>query len=332
MPSPQRRKTLVIYAGDAAYAYPMLVSARSVREHATDPSFDIWIFAADYTPEQFDAAAAIAETIRVKVVPMASKDYIRFDLARYRTDRDFAHLKPSVLSRLVTGQAIPEEYDQVLYLDGDTFCTGDLSPLVNFDVPPRRLLAVADAVNYFKYDTGPYATEYRAFMRQIGVDVDSTWYNTGVMMADRATWAERGAAALSFFVENIDICKFPVDGSTNATAKDHWAPISSRWNFMAPMRMWGCDAEINPAFYHFTGKEKPWLGEMSPWRDFWPRYEAIRQERPIGALAGPLAKPADIAAANRHRALGRLTESTVHCLRTARARRAMLDSEKNAIV
>ncbi len=324
-------KTLVIYAGDASYAYPMLVSARSVRAHAANGAFDIRIFAADYTPEQFDRAAAVAETFRVEMAPLNAQDYLNFDLARFNTHKDFRHLKPAVLSRLVTGPAIPATYDQVLYLDGDTYCTGDLSPLTGFRAPKGRLLGVADSVNYFKNDAGPYAAEWRAFMGRLGVPTTATWYNTGVMMAERETWAERGAAALKFFIENVELCKFPVDGSTNATARDHWSPISCRWNFMAPMRLWDLDDAVRPQFYHFTGKEKPWLGRMDPWRDFWPRYEASRQEATIGALAGPLASGAEIAAINRHRALERLKAMTVHNPRQQRARAAVLESEKAAL-
>lgn len=325
-------KTLVIYAGDASYAYPMLVSARSVRAHASNDAFDIRIFAADYTTEQFDRAAAIAETFRVEMAPLNARDYLRFDLGRFNTHKDFAHLKPAVLSRLVTGPAIPACYDQVLYLDGDTFCTGDLTPLIEYRAPKGRLLGVADSVNYFKNDSGPYAAEWRAFMSELGFPPTSTWYNTGVLMADRETWAERGAAALDFFLEHVELCKFPVDSSTNATAFAHWAPISCRWNFMAPMRMWGLDDAVHPRFYHFTGKEKPWLGRMAPWRDFWARYEATRQETALGALAGPLASGGKIAAINRHRVVERLKTMTVHSSRLHRARSGVMESEKAALI
>jgi lipopolysaccharide biosynthesis glycosyltransferase len=325
-------RTLVIYAGDARYAYPMLVSAWSVRAHASTDAFDIRIFAADYTPAQFDAAAAIAETLRVDFTPLNAADYLRFDLARFNTHRDFAHLKPAVLSRLVTGYAIPDRYDQVLYLDGDTYCTGDIAPLVAFPAPKGRLFGVADSVNYFKHDPGRYAAWWRGLMGSLDIPTDATWYNTGVMMAERETWAERGAAALAFFEENVERCKFPVDCATNATAAAHWAPMSCRWNFMAPMRMWRLDASIQPRLYHFTGKEKPWLGRMDPWRDFWPRYEAKRLERPLGALAEAGIAGAEIAAVNRHHAMEALKGMTVHRHRAHLARKAVMESEKSALV
>ena len=325
-------KTLVIYAGDASYAYPMLVSARSVRAHASRAAFDITIFAADYSSAQFDAAAAIAETIGVDIAPLNARDYLRFDLARFNTHKQFAHLKPAVLSRLVTGPVIPDRYDQVLYLDGDTFCAGDLAPLVSFAAPKGRLLGVADSVNYFKHDAGRYAAWWRGLMGDLGIPTSSTLYNTGVMMAERETWAERTAAALDFFTANVEICKFPVDGSTNATAQGHWSPMSCRWNFMAPMRMWRLDKAVQPRFYHFTGKEKPWLGQMAPWRDFWPRYEATRRETPLGGLAGDLNTAEAIAAANRHHAIERLKSLTVHNHRLRRAQKAVLESERAALV
>jgi lipopolysaccharide biosynthesis glycosyltransferase len=329
---PGAPKTLVIYAGDAGYAYPMLLSARSVRRNASNQNFDLWIFAADYPDDLLAATAAVAETFEAQVVPLASESYIRFDVRRFRPEDGFAHLKPSVLSRLVTGPLIPERYDQVLYLDGDTLCVGDMSPLIQFRVPAGRLLATRDAVNYYKFDNGRFAAAARDLMIAMGLEVTDTWYNTGVLMADRRTWAERGAAALDYFIAHIDACRFPVDGSANATAKDHWAPISCRWNFMAPMRLWGLDEAVKPAFYHFTGREKPWLGRMAPWSDFWPLYEKFRTERPIGALAGPLAGAAEIASANRHRVLGRIKEATIHSARAARARRGVLASEQDVLI
>lgn len=324
-------RTLVIYAGDASYAYPMLASALSVRRHSGD-AFDITIFAADYTSKQFDTAARIGETFGVQIAPLNAADYMQFDLSKYGTDKGFAHLRPSVLSRLVTGRAIPERYDQVLYLDGDTQCAGDLSPLIRFRMPAGRLGGVPDSMNYMKRDNGRYAAHWRAMMGDIGLSVDDTWYNTGVMMADRQTWIERGDAALAYFTANVSLCKFPVDGSTNATARGRWLPISCRWNFMAPMRMWGLDAAIAPRFYHFTGREKPWQGRMDPWRDFWPRYEALRRESPLGDISGACASRAEIAAVNRHRAIARLKDATVLAHRVRRAKRALLESEAHAAV
>lgn len=324
-------RTLVIYAGDASYAYPMLVSARSLRANTSIP-FDICIFAADYPADLLAQCAAIAESFGAQVIPLASADYLRFDLARFRTEPAFAHLKPAVLSRLVTGPHIPASYEQVLYLDGDTQCAGDLAPLLNFRVPKGRLLGCPDSINYYKYDAGRYAAGRRALMGDWGLSVDDTWYNTGVLMAERVTWAERGAAALKFFVENVDICPFPVDGSTNATARGLWMPMSCRWNFMAPMRMWGLDEAIQPALYHFTGREKPWLGNMAPWKDFWPRYLATRAERPLGSLAGPLASSAEVARLNRRNAAERLKADLLHRRRAERSRQALLESEQVAVV
>lgn len=324
-------RTLVIYAGDASYAYPMLVSARSLRANASI-DVDVWIFAADYAPDLLARAAAVADSFGARVVPLSSRDYLRFDPARFRTEPAFSHLKPAVLSRLVTGPHIPETYDQVLYLDGDTHWVGDIAPLLRFRAPKGRLMGCPDSINFYKYDSGRYAAGKRALMGDWGLSPDDIWYNTGVMMAERQTWAERGAAALEYFVEHIETCPFPVDGSTNATAKGLWLPISCRWNFMAPMRMWGLDAAVAPALYHFTGREKPWLGRVAPWQDFWPRYAAIRAEQAMGALAGPLASAAEIDAVNRRRAFGRFKDATVLSARAARSRAALLESERAAVV
>ena len=101
---------------------------------------------------------------------------------------------------------------------------------------------------------------------------------------------------------------------------------------MAPMRMWNLDELVQPRFYHFTGKEKPWLGRMDPWRDFWPRYEAMQRERPLGELAVPLASAEEIAASNRHQTIERVKALTVHSQRFNRARAAVIESEKAALI
>lgn len=324
-------RTLVIYAGDSAYAYPMLMSAQSVRQHASG-SFDIAIFAADYPTDLLDRTRAAADALDVTVTAMDSRDYLRFDTTRFRVESAFRHLKPAVLSRLVTGPLIPDRYEQVLYLDGDTLCVGDLTPLVTFRAPAGRLLGAADSVNFLKHDQGRYAASRRSLMHTFGLDVNDTWFNTGVLLADRTTWTERGAAALDWFVDHIDVCPFPVDGSTNATAKGLWLPISCRWNFMAPMRMWGMDRAISPVLYHFTGGEKPWLGRMAPWQDFSSRYEATRTGGALASLAGPVASPAEVAAANRRRLWGSLKTATVHRHRAARARAALLAHEPTTVI
>jgi lipopolysaccharide biosynthesis glycosyltransferase len=330
--SPDRPpRTLVIYACDAGYAYPTLISAQSVRRHAT-VDFDLWIFAADFDAERFDRTSAIAETFGAKVAPLSSDAYMGFDPARFRVLDKFDHLTPSVLARLVTGRRIPAEYDQVLYLDGDTYCTGDLAPLICFRAPKGRLLAAADSVNYIKNDKGPYAAWWRSFFQSLGVPADGRWFNTGVMMAERRTWAERTQAALDYFMAHTDLCRLPVDSSTNVASRDHLSPISCRWNFMAPMRMWGLDEAIAPRLYHFTGRDKPWLGPMAPWKDFWPRYRALHDDPALSPLAIPFARAAQVAASNRHRALGQLKQATIHRDRAAYARHMLLDTEKAVLV
>jgi hypothetical protein len=71
---------------------------------------------------------------------------------------------------------------------------------------------------------------------------------------------------------------------------------------------------------------------MDPWRDFWPRYEAKRLERPLGALAETGIPGAKIAGFNRHHAIEALKGMTVHRHRVHLARKAVMESEKSALV
>ncbi|MDX2233115.1 MAG: glycosyltransferase [Hyphomonadaceae bacterium] len=326
------RDTVAIYCGDAGYLFAMLVAARSLRQCASRDNFDILLFGIDLTDDQLAYARAVAATFRAEVTPMSSAEYTVFDVTRYTTLDKFAHVAPSSLARLVTGRHIPQAYKRVLYVDGDTLCVGDFSDLADLDVPAGMLMATPDPSNYWRADDGAFARSEDAYLNALGIGRDATYFNAGFFLADRAAWAAFGEEALTYFAANMDLCKCHDESALNVVARDRIRPLSARWNFMQPMRAWGLDAAIRPRLYHFSGREKPWRGTVRPWAEFSRRYKAFRSEPQLRALAPRYASAKDLAEMNAHYSVWEMKARTIHRTKYERARRALLENERRAVM
>ena len=327
-----QKQTLVIYAGDIGYAAPMLVSARSLLKGAKRQNFDVMLFAVDFPNDRLTAYVALAAQYGIEVVPLDSRTFLGETPAEFKSDKRFDYINAVCLARLATGPHIPSAYARVLYVDGDTYCAGDVSELAAYSVKSGEIMAASDGMNFWKHDDGPFAADSRGYLAGIGLSLDETYYNSGVLYADRATWQALGPEVLRFYMERTDICRYHDQSALNVVARKELRPLSLKWNYMAEMRMWGLDAAIGPRLYHFGGPEKPWRGEISPWRDFAAIFADAMGEPDIRPFAPPRASAAAARKMNRHLLIWRLKASTVHRGRRARARRAVAESEKLALV
>lgn len=323
---PGPRETLVFLAADPGYAFPMLAAARSFRNTSRCDDADVALFAVDFSAAQIDALRACAAPMRVTVMPLDSSTFVPTGARGVRSaDAGFQHLTSAALARLAIWRHIPAHYEQALYIDGDTWCTGDLRPLLARRAAPGLLHATPDPLNYYKHHVGRTGATARAYLAGLGLPLEATYYSSGVLLGDRTAWREIGETALAYFLAHPQQCRLFDQSALNAACNTRLTPMSLKWNFTSQLRTWGLDAAIAPRLVHFAGAAKPWLAPTLPWPEFFAQYEALKGD-PAWAPFLP-ARSASTAAAASAPWWSAAKANTLDRWRAMATRRAILRAE-----
>lgn len=188
------------------------------------------------------------------------------ELVVYQPDRSAFEGLPtlrygdSVYQRILLAEYLPEDVDRVIYIDADTYVVDDLSKLWASDLAGQPVGAVEDLS--------------RSACQTINIPRPE-YFNSGVLVMDLKAWREGGiardvvnyAAANAHRLKHVDQC------SLNAVLHKRWRRLPPRWNQQATVykalnrhtagsgyrKSELKEAIRNPAIYHFTGREKPWL-------------------------------------------------------------------------
>jgi lipopolysaccharide biosynthesis glycosyltransferase len=222
------------------------------RQHAPAAQADVAIFSfgASTTAAQAFARACAAEGIRF--VPVAAETIEGAN---------------AMLARLFLSRFAGPDYEQFLYIDGDTQINGSLSPLITESVPEGRFLAASDPMVFAISDQTPHDRDISAYFKSLGISLDAAtgYFNTGVLRINRHGWDALGQAAWGLFQRQHGASKFPDQDALNMVSAGRRMPMSLAWNFPVFMCNAGVEASIQPRIYHFMGNPKPWYGAFAPW-------------------------------------------------------------------
>jgi len=255
----------IAYTTDQTYLLPSLVSAIQARRHASRGSADVVIFAFNIDPraEADFLPVCAAEDIALRVVP-----------------NDVLQGAPAMMARLFLNEFVPAQYDQYLYMDGDTQVLANLDPLLRATVPPGRFLAVNDPLTFLLPDFGAEGVKFASHTAAIGLAPRQaeTYFNTGVLRINRLGWDLIGQSAWKLAREKASTFRFPDQDPLNVVGANCHVPISLGWNFPIFMRNARVESQIRPAIYHFMSNPKPWQGNFMPWGEpaARPYYDIIR--------------------------------------------------------
>jgi lipopolysaccharide biosynthesis glycosyltransferase len=320
---------VICYVSDANFAIPSLISAANARRWVSSQMADIYLLTMGLSDVQFAQLSALSERHQVRVVAMGSDRLLGFDVANVSK----THVPLSTLGRLFLHEFIPDTYDTLLYIDGDTWIMGDITPLVTFQPPERKICAAEDPSFFYRHDIGTTGRRVRAYFSGLGLDGDQGYFNAGVLVSSLATWREIAGDAFAFFCANVERCLFHDQSALNAVAQSRRVKLSSKWDFMTDFRFWNVESAIEPRIFHFTGFPKPWMGEFFPWSDMSTKYAcAFDALQATSFAANPLDKRvlAQVEIANRR--ISRRLATVFRHRRFARAREMMMDVEARAVI
>jgi lipopolysaccharide biosynthesis glycosyltransferase len=262
--------TVICYVTDANFAIPSLISATTARKWVSSDIADIYILTIGLSDLQVTELTALAEPQEIRIGVMHPERLEGFDSRNVNR----THVPLSTLGRLFLHEFIPDKYDTLLYMDGDTWISGDITPLVTLRPPKLSICAAEDPSYFYRRDAGATGRRVRAYFSGLGLDGDRGYFNAGVLLSSLSTWRDVAGDAFRFFCQNVDRCLFHDQSALNAVAQGRRLKLSNKWDFMTDFRYWNVEASIEPKIYHFTGFLKPWMGDFFPWSDMSAKYVA----------------------------------------------------------
>lgn len=327
----QTSETLVFFAADPGYAFPVIAAIRSFRENGGCDDVDVALLAVDFPEDQLARIAAVLAPQRVAVTPVASTSFVPMGATVQSGNPAFEHLTDASLVRLVASRHVPDRYTHALYIDADCWCLGGIRELLQSPPRPGKLHAAPDPINFYKRHLGNVGSATRAYLAGIGLPLDRTYFNSGVLWGDVGAWRALGEKALAYYFAHPKACRLADQSALNAIGQDGGlAPMSLRWNGATQLRLWNAEAIIAPRISHFAGPGKPWLGSVAPWQDFALRFDALCEDPAIAAFAPAKALPEQIARIARHPRRGSLKAETLDRFREMRIRAAIRAWERAA--
>lgn len=242
----------ICYTTDPLYLFPTFVSATQARAHTPADVADVAIFSIGGTGPQEEAfaRACAAEGIRLIPVPLPQLEGANAMLARLFLDR-----------------IVPAGYDQLLYIDGDTQITGDLTPLLQAHVPAGHFCAATDPMTFSLRANERSDHKLAGYFASLGLEPAKqfNYFNSGVLRINRAGWDEIGRESWTLFQELRGRTRYPDQDALNLAAIDRCIPMSLTWNFPIFMRNAKLGDAITPRIIHYMGSPKPWHGPFLPW-------------------------------------------------------------------
>jgi lipopolysaccharide biosynthesis glycosyltransferase len=260
----EARQCIVLMC-DEDYLFPSLVSAKQARANAP-ASADVVIFLeTDHLDPDRKRIFEAASGAIVRTIP----DWLLSLLTRSVPEGFFkTHVSRAALFRMFVGRALEQEnYERILYIDGDTQVRASLSELLTMPLAEGTVGAVPDWMALHSTDGMPGVEAIRQYFTGLGLSPGqwSSYFNSGVMVASPATWNDIGPKALEFLIAKPDVCKWHDQSALNYACREQIKSVSFRWNFLRSFMTLPAYKSIDPAIIHFVGRLKPWDGAYAPW-------------------------------------------------------------------
>lgn len=186
------------------------------------------------------------------------------------------HATAAMYSRLLIPHILPPDEERVLYLDADTLCFDDLTPIFRSIDSMSALGAVCTG----RIGDGggiPGADAYTE------IDAEAPYLNSGVLAIQCSHWRRREISerAWNYISDNSANLRYPDQDAINLSAYGEWSLIGERWNYTTPWRIPRSHESVAAiaAIAHCVGPLKWWMDRYPAglvcrrWRELASRME-----------------------------------------------------------
>ena len=235
----------VAYVTDVEYSFPTILSALQARKFASSET-DVCVLMSEHL-DNFEELKSLLALSGVKL--MDATEALHQSLGKLDGSHFMGRISVSTMAKLVLAQILPDNYTQIIYLDGDTQIVSSLADLENAFAPPGKFFAARD---------------YTSIHGLLQNGKDSSYFNAGVLKFHRDGWI--GPEALQLFATNPEACDGKHDqGALNYVCGSSLILVSNRWNF--PKQFLHLVDMSSLAIVHYMAHPKPWHGTFFPWSD-----------------------------------------------------------------
>ncbi|MFD2251780.1 lipopolysaccharide biosynthesis glycosyltransferase [Pseudochelatococcus lubricantis] len=254
-------KRLICFTPDRNFLPAAVFAAQRLLSHGLAGDIDIAVVC---TSQDVDGDGAGHAGGRLQIITNSFQGTGENALAGLPLGR---HLTDAAYRRLLLPFVLPAHYERILYLDSDTLVVRPgLGRVFDLDLGGCPFAAALDMIFLKDFEDGPLTAAFRAYRAGLGFAPDTPYFNSGVLLIDRARWREEMLTerAVAFARAHPELCRFQDQSALNAVARGRWAPLSPRFNFMGDFLLLDLMRDIAPVVLHFVNDPKPWQRER--WR------------------------------------------------------------------
>ena len=245
-------KCCICYTTDPGYFFPTFVSARQARQNSSSEHADVIIFVIGALRQSERTMAILCEAEGIGFMAICPGRIEGAD---------------AMMARLFLDRFAPSQYEELLYLDGDTQVAGCLDPLIKMHVPNGHFMAARDPLAFSLSPKNLGRDKQAIYFQSAGLSATQGrgYFNSGVLRINRDGWDEIGREAWRLFCLMRDTTRFPDQDALNLAGWHQYIPMSLCWNFPIFLRNAGFEQRVEPRILHYMGRPKPWHGGFLPW-------------------------------------------------------------------
>jgi lipopolysaccharide biosynthesis glycosyltransferase len=266
----------IVCAANAPYAVPLVVVLHSALASAAPADrLHVHVIDGGLTADQRSKIASIC----LRFETCAGLDWLQPDIELLADLPARPGLPREAFLRLQMDELLPPDLHRALWLDADVVVEASLAPLWRHPFDGHTIVAVQEFGGSSLGTIDGTAQTYR----ELGLDPDAPYFNSGVMLVDLARWRS-GRVTQEVLAYTRRFSKQVVNGDQdglNAVLTGRWASAPLAWNVqVAALRSFArrglpisselrrnwATLHTSPAIVHYAG-DKPWAsGLRSPFR------------------------------------------------------------------
>ena len=258
-------KINIVCAGNRNFIIPMKVMLKSLAVN-TRKNVEIFVLNKEWKGDDkidFMETFSNNKNISIKFLDMESYECLN----HFKTTKN---IPIESYFRLFLPEVLPDNVEQIIYLDGDIIVEGDIEELWNIPIGEHALMAVSEMFHEAHYVSSPLALHT---FKKLNIPEKSKYFNAGVLKINIKKWKENNIAKriIDYLIENKDEVLWHDQDGLNAVLWTDWGELPSEWNVMTALfreedfaridmsKETACYIMKNPKIIHYTNsKEKPW--------------------------------------------------------------------------